>query len=182
MLRCDIRGGINDVLAELVVRKGATQQGRVIELDVRDEGNNRVGAATGGGGGDGNRAFVSGEALAIDFHPGQFARACGGGAGCRGVRLGRGRLVGGGIFDLGVLCQVAIVGPARAAANNGERAEAASDKDTAGELLLGELLFYCGLLCGGLFCRGLGGLVAVLSHVLFVIHDSRLPVYSQRQA
>ena len=82
VLRGDIRGGINDVLAELVVRKGATQQGRVIELDVRDEGNNRVGAATGGGGGDGNRAFVSGEGLAIDFHPGQFARACGGGAGC----------------------------------------------------------------------------------------------------
>ena len=78
--------------------------------------------------------------------------------------------------------QVAVVGPACAAADYGECAEAASDEDTAGELLLGELLLCGRLLCGGLLRGGLGGLVAVLSHVLFVVHDSRLPVYSQRQA
>lgn len=77
-----------------------------------------------------------------------------------------------------MLGQVAVVGPACTASDYGECAKAASDKDTAGELLLGELLFYGGLL----LCGGLGGLIAVPSHVLFVVHDSRLPVYSQCQA
>lgn len=37
MFRGDIRGGVDNVLAELVVREGAAQQGRIVELDVRDE-------------------------------------------------------------------------------------------------------------------------------------------------
>ena len=133
----DIRGGVDNVLAELVVGEGATQQGCVVELDVCHEGDNRVGAAAGGVGGDGDRAFVSGEALTVDLHAGQFGGVCRGGAGGTCVCLGGCRLVGGGVLDFGVLCQVAVVRPACAAADYGECAEAASDKDTAGELLLG---------------------------------------------
>ena len=85
-------------------------------------------------------------------------------------------------LDFSVLCQVAVVRPACAAANYCECAEAAADEDSTGELLLGKLLLCSGLGCVSLFCRGLGVLVNVLSHVLFVVHVSRMPVYSLCQA
>ena len=137
VLRGNVRGGVDDVLTELVVGEGATQQGCVVELDVCYEGDDRIGAAAGGGGGDGDRAFVSGKALAVDLHAGQFGGVCSGGAGGACVCLGCCRLVGGGVFDFGVLCQVAVVCPACAATDYCECAEAAADEDSTGELLLG---------------------------------------------
>ena len=74
----NVRGGVDDVLAELVVGEGASQQGCVVELDVCYEGDDRIRAAAGGVGGDGDRAFVSGEALAVDLHAGQFGGVCSG--------------------------------------------------------------------------------------------------------
>ena len=59
---------------------------------------------------------------------------------------------------------------------------AAADKDSTSEILLGWLLLCSGLYCVSLFCRGLGGLVNVLSHVLFVVHVSRMPAYSLCQS
>ena len=128
----DVRGGVDDILAELVVGEGTSQQGCVVELDVCYEGDDRVGAATGGVGGDGDRAFVSGEALTVNLHAGQFGGVCGGGAGGACVCLGCCRLVGGGVFDFGVLCQVAVVGPACTASDYCECAEAAADEDSTG--------------------------------------------------
>ena len=132
-----VRGGVDDVLAELVIGEGASQQSRVVELYVCYEGDDHIRAATGGVGGDGDRAFVSGEALTVDLHASQFGGVCGGGAGGACVCLGCSRLVGGGVFDFGVLCQVSVVCPPRTAADYCECTEAAADKDSTSEILLG---------------------------------------------
>ena len=133
VLRGNIGGGVDNVLAEFVISEGGAQQRGIIEFHLGGERDDGVIAAAFGVAFEGDRAFLRGEPAVGDTHPGELGGVCG--AGWVVFTLLR-RLVGEGVFDLGVFGEVPVVGPASPDPRDGEGADAAADEERGGSFSL----------------------------------------------